>query len=61
MPDVAIRELPNPNKPVRFLCPPLRGRHAEVVCAAVGDEGALRMRRTPCGCVPYDPSIVVAL
>ena len=25
-----------------------------VVCAAVGDEGALRMRRTPCGCAPYD-------
>ena len=31
----------------------LRGRHAEVVSAAVRDEGALRMRHTPCGCVPY--------
>ena len=28
-------------------------RRAGVVFAAVGDEGALRMRRTPCGCAPY--------
>ena len=38
----------------------LRGRHAGVVCAEVFDEGALRMRRTPCGCVPYEPSFVAA-
>ncbi len=28
-------------------------RRAEVVSAAVRDEGALRMRHTPCGCAPY--------
>ena len=36
---------------------PLRGRNAGVVSAAVGDEGALRMRHTPCRCVPYGVSI----
>ncbi len=39
-------------------CVPVRGRwflhrRAEVVSAAVRDEGALRMRHTPCGCAPY--------
>ena len=32
-----------------------------VVCAEVSDEGALRMRRTPCGCVPCDSPIENAL
>ena len=31
-----------------------------VVCAAVREERALRMRRTPCGCVPYESSTEVA-
>ena len=32
-----------------------------VACAEVSDEGALRMRRTPCGCVPCDSPIENAL
>ncbi len=28
-------------------------RRAEVGCAAVGEERALRMRRAPCGYAPY--------
>ncbi len=31
-------------------------RRAGVVSAAVRDEGALRMRHTPCGCTPYGES-----
>ena len=39
----------------------MRGRYflhrcAGVVSAAVRDEGALRMRHTPCGCAPYGES-----
>ena len=51
-----MQELPNAHKLVRLYCLPLHGRHAEVVSAAVRDEGALRMRHTPCGCAPYGES-----
>ena len=35
-------------------------RRAEVVSAAVRDEGALRMRHTPCGCAPYGELLLIS-